>query len=70
MPLKGQIIEGFKASISVSNKEIIGQSSFLMVVGGVGRDKIVVDGAVSVNEKVWEMFLKSLALKVKREMQQ
>lgn len=52
MPLKGQIIEGFRASISVSNKEIIGQSSFLMVVGGVGRDKIVVDGAVSVNEKV------------------
>lgn len=41
-----------------------------MVVGGVGRDKIVVDGAVSVNEKVWETFLKSLALKVKREMQQ
>ena len=56
MPLKRQVIEGLEVSISFRNKEITGESGFLMVVGGVGRDKIVVDGGPGVNDKVWAIF--------------
>lgn len=55
MLLKSQVIEGFVVSISISNKKIIGESSFLMMIGVVSKVRLI-DGAVSVNEKVLEMF--------------
>lgn len=52
MLLKSHIIEGLEVAISFSNKEIIDKHSFVMVVGGVGRDKAVVGRGVNVDEKV------------------
>lgn len=56
MLLKSQVSESFEVSISFGKREIIGESSFLMVVVGVGREKTVVGRRVSVNETVWKMF--------------
>ena len=55
MMLKRRVIEGLEVSISLSNQKITGESGFLVVVGGVGRDKTVVGGEVGVNDKLWEM---------------
>lgn len=51
-------MKAWKYPFALATKRSLVRAVFLLVVGGVGRDKTVADGRVGIHDKAWEMFSK------------